>query len=193
MSVKPLTARTYPPPMTPAGATVDTSAAGGLQRRRFAHTVLLACLLGGCGFKLRGNQSFAFTSISINPSPGGAVAQELRRSFGSGVQVVAGNQPTPLAQVRLDVLDELRERVVVGISASGQVRELQLRIRVKFQLSSAQGTELIAPGDILQQRDISYSESAALAKETEENLLYLDMQTDIVQQILRRLAAVKPF
>jgi len=41
------------------------------------------------------------------------------------------------------------------------------------------------------QRDISFNESAVLAKETEEALLYRDMQSDIVQQILRRLAAVK--
>jgi len=31
-----------------------------------------------------------------------------------------------------------------------------------------------------------------LAKESEEALLYRDMQSDLVQQILRRLAAIKP-
>jgi len=50
---------------------------------------------------------------------------------------------------------------------------------------------LIAPTEIVQQRDISFNESAVLAKEAEEALLYRDMQTDIVQQLLRRLAAVK--
>jgi LPS-assembly lipoprotein len=50
---------------------------------------------------------------------------------------------------------------------------------------------LIAPSDVLQQRDISFNESAVLAKEAEEGLLYRDMQSDIVQQLLRRLAAVK--
>jgi LPS-assembly lipoprotein len=34
-------------------------------------------------------------------------------------------------------------------------------------------------------------ESAALSKEIEETMMYRDMQVDIVQQILRRLAAVK--
>ena len=37
----------------------------------------------------------------------------------------------------------------------------------------------------------SFSESAVLAKEAEENLLYRNMQADIVQQLMRRLAAVK--
>lgn len=44
---------------------------------------------------------------------------------------------------------------------------------------------------ITQQRDITFNESAALAKEAEEILLYRDMQNDIVQQMLRRLAAIK--
>ena len=43
----------------------------------------------------------------------------------------------------------------------------------------------------MQQQDVSYNESAALAKEAEEQLLYRSMQTDIVQQLMRRLAAVK--
>ena len=187
------TAAVTNPSSAMAASAPGTPAILSLRRRKFAQTLLLSSLLGGCGFKLRGYQSFAFTSISINPNPGGAVAQELRRSFGAAVQVVASDQPTTPAQVRFDVLDEQREQVVVGMNTSGQVRQLQLRIRVKFRLTSAQGTELIAPDEILQQRDISYSESAALAKETEQDLLYRDMQTDIVQQILRRLASVKPF
>ena len=80
---------------------------------------------------------------------------------------------------------------MVGVNASGQVREFQLRIRVRLKLSTPQGKELIPEDEILLQRDISYNESAALAKEAEENLLYRDMQSDITQQILRRLAAVK--
>ena len=41
------------------------------------------------------------------------------------------------------------------------------------------------------QRDISFNETAVLAKETEEILLYRDMQSDLVQQLLRRVAAIK--
>jgi len=71
------------------------------------------------------------------------------------------------------------------------VRQFQLRVRVRFKLRTLQGKELIAPTEILQQRDINYSETLALAKETEEALLYKSMQTDVVQQLMRRLAAVR--
>jgi LPS-assembly lipoprotein len=54
-----------------------------------------------------------------------------------------------------------------------------------------QGKTLMEPADIYLQRDISFVESAVLAKEAEERMLYRDMQTDAVQQLVRRLAAVK--
>ena len=63
-------------------------------------------------------------------------------------------------------------------------------IRFRFKLRSARGAELIAATEILQQRDISFNESAVLAKEAEQGLLYREMQGDIVQQIMRSLAAV---
>ena len=88
-------------------------------------------------------------------------------------------------------MQELRERAVAAVNAAGQVRELQLRIRVKFRLRNTNGKDLIEESEILQQRDISFNESAVLAKEVEESLLYKNMQSDIVQQLMRRLAAVK--
>ncbi|HEY8360157.1 MAG TPA: LPS assembly lipoprotein LptE, partial [Ramlibacter sp.] len=84
-----------------------------------------------------------------------------------------------------------REKVVVGLSATGQVREFQLRTRLRFRVRSAQGRELIPETELLQQRDISFNEAAVLAKESEEALLYRDMQADIVQQLMRRLAALR--
>ncbi len=151
----------------------------------------VATVLAGCGFKLRGSQTFAFKTIAITPVPGGAVAQQLRRSFGSDVQVLAADAPVTQAQLVLEVANEQRDKVVVGVNSSGQVREFQLRLRVTVRLRTAGGKELINGDEILQQRDISYNETAALAKEAEEVLVFRDMQTDIVQQILRRLAAVQ--
>ena len=163
----------------------------------------LVGLLPGCGFKLRGSINFAFDSIAVNPATGGQVAAELRRALASNVRLVGADSsasqgesagsagPTGPAQVVLNIVSEQREKTVVGVNAAGQVREFQLRIRVKFKLRSAQGKELIEETELLQQRDISFNESAVLAKETEEALLYRNMQTDIVQQLMRRLAAIK--
>ena len=40
-------------------------------------------------------------------------------------------------------------------------------------------------------RDVTFNDTEILAKEQEEQLLFRDMQTDMVQQIMRRLAAAK--
>jgi LPS-assembly lipoprotein len=160
--------------------------------RRSVIIALLASLaLAGCGFKLRSSQAFAFQTAAVTPENTGGVAGELTRYLGDAIRPVAPGAGGEAPQVIVDILQELREKTVVGVNASGQVREFQLRIKVKFRLRTPQGMELIAPAEITQQRDISFSESAVLAKEAEEALLYRDMQSDIVQQLLRRIAAVK--
>jgi LPS-assembly lipoprotein len=164
-----------------------------MNRRLVLSTLLIAAsaLVAGCGFKLRSSQNFAFQTVGVTPETGGAVASELIRYLGDRVRPVAPAKGEEAPQAIVDILQELREKTVVGTNASGQVREFQLRIKVRFRMRSAQGKELIPEAEITQQRDISFNESAVLAKEAEEGLLYRDMQTDIVQQLLRRMAAVK--
>jgi LPS-assembly lipoprotein len=161
--------------------------AGSAVVRGFAVCVLIA--LSACGFQLRQAPDFAFDTIHVSASPASSLAQELRRSIASADKV-AVVEPAR-AQVVLDLLTDQREKVVVGLNASGQVREFQLRTRLKFKLRTREGKALIPETELLQQRDISFTESAVLAKEAEEALLYRDMQTDLVQQLMRRLAAVK--
>jgi LPS-assembly lipoprotein len=164
-----------------------------MNRRSLLASAAGALLLAGCGFKLREAPDFAFDSIVIGAGSGSPLGNELRRTFAANgkVDVVVDPARMLAAHVVLEVLQEQREKVVVGLNASGQVREFQLRTRVKFKLRTPQGKELIPVTELLQQRDISFNEAAVLSKEAEENLLYRDMQSDIVQQLMRRLAAVK--
>jgi LPS-assembly lipoprotein len=172
-----------------------------------------AALLAGCGFQLRQAPDFAFDSLVMNASPSSPLAAELSRSLASNGRVkvlpasaiaatpaaaaaaaAAASGPAPAAtanQVIFDLPQELREKIVVGLNSSGQVREFQLRSRIRFRLRTPQGKELIPETELLQQRDITFNEAAVLAKEAEESLLYRDMQTDLVQQLMRRLAAIK--
>ena len=149
--------------------------------------------LGGCGFQLRGAPQLAFSSLYIGIAESSTLGTELKRNLSSlgQLDVITDAKLQPGAQVILDILSEAREKTVVGVNASGQVREFQLRVRMKFRLRTPQGKELIPETELLLQRDISFNESAVLAKEAEEGLMYRDMQTDIVQQLVRRLAAVK--
>jgi len=152
-----------------------------------------ALALGGCGFQLRGAPELAFASLFINVADTSSLGNELKRNLGSlgTLQIVSDAAQVTTAQAVLDILAEQREKTVVGVNATGQVREFQLRVRIRFRLRTPQGKELIPETELLQQRDISFNESAVLAKEAEESLMYRDMQSDIVQQLMRRLAAVR--
>jgi LPS-assembly lipoprotein len=162
-------------------------------KRRALLVAAAAVLLAGCGFQLRQAPDFVFDSIAINAASTSPLANALRRSLAADgrVRVLPAGADAAQAGVVLDVPTELREKVVVGLNASGQVREFQLRTRIHFRLRTGQGKELIPDTELLQQRDISFNESAVLAKEAEEALLYRDMQADLVQQLMRRLAAIR--
>ncbi|MBE7940440.1 MULTISPECIES: LPS assembly lipoprotein LptE [Ramlibacter] len=161
-------------------------------RRRALATLPLALAVAGCGFQLRGAYTFPFGSILVAGLPGSAVSRDLRKALAdAGVKVLPEGSAPAQAQVVLDIPVERREKVVVGLSAAGQVTEFELRLRLSIRLRTPQGKELLPSTELLQSRDISYSETYALAKEQEENLLYRDMQNDLVQQILRRLSTVK--
>ncbi|MDB5931511.1 MAG: Rare lipoprotein [Polaromonas sp.] len=168
-----------------------------MQRRAFlVFTVSSASLallsLNGCGFALRKAPDFAFSTLYSPLPETSPLGVELRRSLQSTgkVRVISDASLINQAQVVLDGLQEQREKVVLSLTSAGQVREYQLRLVFRFRLRTLAGKELIPLSEIALQRDISFNESAALAKEAEEALLYRDMQSDVVQQIIRRLAAV---
>ncbi|MDB5890812.1 MAG: hypothetical protein JWP47_1643 [Polaromonas sp.] len=166
-----------------------------MQRRFFLSSVTATALvygLVGCGFALRKAPDFAFTTLYSPLGEGSQLGVQLKRQLESSgkVRVVNSLQALDATGAVLDVLADHRERVVVGYNSSGQVRELQLRMRFRFKLRTPQGKELIPESEISLSRDLSYNESNAVAKEAEEALLYRDMQNDIVQQLLRRLGAV---
>ncbi len=167
-----------------------------MKRRLFTQSALAALLatgavaMTGCGFKMRGSFNYAFKTLLSGFVDSSTLGNEFKRMLAADGAVLLVTDPEK-AQVVLDVISEQREKVVVGTTSSGQVREFQLRIRLKFKLRTPGGKDIIPETELLVQRDISFNESAVLAKEAEEGLIYRDMQTDMVQQLLRRLAAIK--
>jgi LPS-assembly lipoprotein len=70
------------------------------------------------------------------------------------------------------------------------VLELTLRARFRFRVRAMAGKELIPETELVLSRDMSYSETLALAKEAEKNLIHRTLQSDIAHQVLRRLAVL---
>jgi LPS-assembly lipoprotein len=154
----------------------------------------VAAGLSACGFQLRSVGDYPFKTLYANFAINSPLGVELRRNLLGTGRIEVWSDPSQMlkADAILDILGEERQQVVVGINALGQVRELQLRLRVRFRLRTPDGVTWIDAVELAQQRDLSFTETAALSKEIEQAMMYRDMQTDIVQQIMRRLAMVKP-
>jgi len=150
---------------------------------------LLAMVLAGCGFHLRGAAQLPFSTLYVQVANTSPLAHEIRRTLrASNTRLV--DSPAN-AQATLVIMSEIREKQILSLGGQGRVREYQLRYRVGYQLTDGKATTLIAPSEILLKRDLAFNDSDVLAKESEEALLYRDMQSDAVNQLVRRLQAAK--
>lgn len=155
----------------------------------FRQLLVILCLLGlsACGFQLRGNASLPFESIYIEG--GQDIAIDLQRAIRPTTTKVTESAKD--AQAILQVLSEAREKRILTLSSAGRVNEFRLLYRVNFKVIDKAGLELLSPQQIELRRDITFNDSQTLAKESEETLLYRDMQSDAVQQIFRRMSALR--
>ena len=153
-----------------------------------ALALVLAFTLGGCGFQLRGSANLPYETLHVAAANTSAVANEVRRSIaaGSNTKIVADPKA---AQATLHLLGEAREKIILSLSGGGRVREFQLRFRMTYRLMDKDNKELRPTTQIVLHRDLSYNDADTLSKESEEALLYRDMQTDAVNQLLRQLQA----
>ena len=179
------------------GEAGDRRAGPPRQRRalmRARRGFVLACAaaaLAGCGFQLQRPPDLRFKTIQLTGFPARSpLAAELKRNIDASTttKVVEALKD---AEVVLQALADEREKSVVVTTAADQVRQYELRSRFRFQLRTASGKELVPASEILLKRQMTYTESAALAKEQEEAFLYRSMQSDLVSQVLRRLASVQ--
>ena len=155
--------------------------------------LISSLLLAGCGFQLRGAANLPFDTLYVQAPTGSQFATQFKRvvSAGSSTRVV----DTPKeAAATLVILNELREKSILSLSGAGRVREFQLRYRLSYRMLDAKAVETFPLTEIVLTRDFSFNDQDTLSKESEEALLFRDMQTDAVQQLVRRLqvARLKP-
>ena len=155
--------------------------------------LLLAVALSACGFQLRGTNGqyhMPFQSIFLGFAETSPLGTELKRNLRGGDAVVVVTDASK-AEAKFDVLSETRGKSILSLNSQGRVREYLLTYTLVFRVRDARDAELLGATEISLKRSIAFNENQTLAKESEEALLYRDMQSDLVQQILRRLAAIK--
>ncbi|MCX7147844.1 MAG: LPS assembly lipoprotein LptE [Rhodocyclales bacterium] len=175
--------------------------------------LLLIGLLAACGFKLRGGAELPgyklpFATIALSLPPTSEFYAQLKRNIEAsspGTRVVDIKE----AEAILTVLADTNQKVILSLNAAGRAREFQLLRTFTFKVHAnvagvkpaspvkytdvpaAVPTEYIPPSTITLRREITFSDDLVLSKESEEALLKRDMESDLVQQLMRRLAAAK--
>jgi LPS-assembly lipoprotein len=147
-----------------------------------------AAALAGCGFELKRAADLHFHSIAlVGFAPRSPLADELHAALARSVAVLPGPDK---ADVVLQALTDQRSRKAVAFTASGQVRDIQLRTLFRYTARTPADRELIPPSQIDLTRDLTFVEARVLGKEQEEQALFREMQSDIVLQVMLRLSTI---
>ena len=167
------------------------------QRARLGGVVLaLSLTLSACGFHLRGDgghYTLPFPTMYVGLPESSPLAVDLKRNInanGSTTVVKTAKEAEGIIEV-ISNPEHTKTKTILSLNSNGRVRQYLLQYSIVFRVLNKQGAELLGPTSIALSRPIDFNETQLLAKEQEEALLYKDMQTDLVQQMMRRIAAIK--
>jgi LPS-assembly lipoprotein len=160
---------------------------------RIVLALLLAAIVAGCGFQLRGSLSgnLPYKSLYIALPETADVRIWLQRYISASGQTKIVDSPKDAEAIFQQVRDS-RIKTILSINSQGRVTEYRLQLDYAFRVVNNKGQVLVGVNEINLSRDISYSDSNVLAKDLEEGLLWRDMNNDLVNQIVRRLSLIKP-
>ncbi len=177
--------------------------------------VVLIGLLAACGFRLRGSAELPgfklpFATIALGLDPASEFYAQLKRTIEAsspGTKVIGDSAQ---AEAVLAVLGDNSQKTILSLNAAGRAREFQLERTFTFKvLAKGAATtpapqvkytdvqveapiEYVAASAITVRRQMTFSDDLVLSKESEEATLWRDIQSDVVQQLMRRLAAARP-
>jgi LPS-assembly lipoprotein len=154
-------------------------------------TLLSACALSACGFRLAGTDPLppvmARPYLSLK-DPYTDFSRELEHRL-KGAGVALQNAPEG-ATATIDITKDSVERRTIAVSGRNIPTQYELTYTVTFNVRGAD-KELLAPQTVSLSRDFSYDETLELAKEHEADILRQQMARDLVSIAMRRLASLK--
>lgn len=143
--------------------------------------MLVASCLAGCGFHLKGALPQDHLPVAAWRVQGAAIQAELVREIQRAQGVASSSADAEIRVLQVDA-----KRDIYTITRAAKLNEYLYSLRVVAQAYRA-GKVWGEPMQIDVRRIMSYSDSAVLGKETEENLLWQEIRQDAATQVVRRL------
>lgn len=132
---------------------------------------------------------FPFSSIYLKSNAPTPFIADLQNSL--ELYKIKVTNSSAEADITLEIVSEASDKQILAISGAGQVREFQLSYRVSLRAYDKQMNAWLPADEITLQRSLTYDDAQILAKEQEETLIFRDMRSDAVQQVMRRLSRAK--
>ena len=143
--------------------------------------------LGACGFQLRGwDQRLGLESVYLDARPQVSATAPLRRALRQ-----AGAQLAPSAadaQLRVELLDERRDRRTVSVAGGAVAAEYELTLAVRYAIR-ADAAQLGDPRWAEASRVYAIDRDSVAGSAEEQALIEAELMEEIVQEILRALNA----
>jgi LPS-assembly lipoprotein len=159
-------------------------------RRGVIAVLAVASFVAGCGFHLRGDVTYTFPTLYVTSPATQPLVTELKRTLDSAAATRLVDSAKD-ATVTLEIVNVVDDKQVLSLSSGGRVNEYQLTKRVSFNVHDSEGRDWLPAGEITVRRAYTFNESEVLAREAEETRMLREMQTDAVQQIVRRLQTAR--
>lgn len=150
--------------------------------------VLLTALMAGCGFHLRtwdvgtSIESAYVVSNARNPLEG-PFTRALRQA-----NVNLAQSPEQ-AEVVVELLDSRRDRRSISVSDQARAAEYETTLGVQYRITDGAGNELVPAQWLERERVFRVDRDNIVGSSEEQALLEREMQSDLVQQMLRALNA----
>ena len=152
--------------------------------------LLMASLVSGCGFHLRGTITLPDSIRTVNvKSPDVKLRDTLVSRLESNNVIVVNDPTSDSAQINITNVDFSRE--VRTIDDRGKATGYVLILMVKYAVVGSEGKDLVKPSTASARRDYNFEQEQLLSATREEELLHDEMREDAAQSILRKMSRIR--
>ena len=145
--------------------------------------------LSACGWRVRGKVDLPYRNLLLS----GSMTQEFRDTLEMylGVNDITLVKNAKEAELILEIMTEQSARQVLSYNGAGQITAYRIISRVAFRTFHPNGIEVTPEADIYLTRDVDFDQANVQSFDllVAEHLKV--MRVDIVNQLMRRLAAIK--
>ena len=152
--------------------------------------MLLALLLAGCGFHLRGSadlpSAMSLTYIK-GIQPFGTLADDFTAALRlRGIKVIDSER---YATAVLQITQNTTEKQVLSVDIHGNVLEYEIRQTIRFSVMTADGQPVVPEQSVALSRDYIFSSTDVLGKQREEQVVRATLQENLVNLAMLRISA----